>query len=59
MDIEKEFYISPEAKGVVRGGFFDEMGGILCGVNAQWICNALNEKGLNEQPSRPILKRNA
>lgn len=49
------FYIDPKNPGIVRGGFFDEMGGILVGVRAPWVCAALNEKRERDaaMPPRP------
>ncbi len=43
------FYIDEVHPGVVRGGFFDRDGGLLVGSNAQWVCNALNEKLRREE----------
>lgn len=40
MSDEREWYAD---KGYVRGGFYDEMGGMLVGVRAQDIANRLNE----------------
>ncbi len=37
-----KFYVDAQQKGVVRGGWFDEMGGILVGMRAQEVCDALN-----------------
>lgn len=48
------FYIDPRFQGMIRGGFFDEMGGILVGAKAQWVCDALNLKLKQEQASPPI-----
>jgi hypothetical protein len=42
--IEKPFFVDPKNPGVVRGGFYDEMGGMLVGVHAKWVCETLNEK---------------
>ena len=38
-----KFYIDPAQAGVVRGGWFDEMGGMLVGVHAEKVCTMLNE----------------
>lgn len=43
MKIEKPFFVDPQKPGIVRGGFYDEMGGMLVGVNAEWVCKALND----------------
>lgn len=37
------FFIDPSSAGVVRGGPFDRYAGILVGVHAQWVCDALND----------------
>lgn len=37
-----EFFVDPDQKGVVRGGWFDALGGILVGVHAQEVCDILN-----------------
>ncbi|KKK72612.1 hypothetical protein LCGC14_2902150, partial [marine sediment metagenome] len=43
------FYIDPKSPGIVRGGFYDDMGGIivgersmLIGIYAQEVCDMLN-----------------
>lgn len=38
----QKFYVDAQQKGVVRGGWFDDMGGILVGSSAQEVCDALN-----------------
>ncbi len=41
----KPFYISQAQPGIVRGGFFeDDLGGMLVGVNAREVCDALNDR---------------
>ena len=46
--MSKPFYIDKTHPGIIRGGFFDDMGGLLVGMNAQWVCDALNEKQQRE-----------
>lgn len=41
--ITKPFYIDHDSPGIVRGGFFDENGGLLVGRCAEWVCKALND----------------
>lgn len=38
----RKFYVSKEQPGVVKGGFYDAMGGMLVGVKAQEVCDVLN-----------------
>jgi hypothetical protein len=40
--ITQPFFVDPTQPGIVRGGFFDEMGGMLVGLHAKWVCEALN-----------------
>jgi len=35
MKIEKPFFVDPQYPGIVRGGFYDEMGGMLVGVEPE------------------------
>ncbi len=42
-NITQPFYVDPAQRGVVRGGWMDELGGILVGVHAEWVCRALND----------------
>ena len=49
MVIEQPFFVDPQQPGVVRGGFYDEMGGMLVGMNAKWVCDALNKAALEEE----------
>lgn len=42
MSETQKFYVDEQQKGVVRGGWFDDMGGILVGSSAQEVCDALN-----------------
>ncbi len=44
MEINRPFFIDPKQPGIVRGGFYDAMGGMLVGQHAKWVCDALNEK---------------
>jgi len=41
--VDRPFYVDGEQPGVVRGGFFDEMGGMLIGLRAPYVALALNE----------------
>lgn len=43
MNITQPFFVDPAQPGFVRGGFYDEMGGMLVGVNAEWVCEQLNK----------------
>lgn len=40
--IRYPFKVDPENPGVVRGGWYDDMGGLLVGAEAEYVCNALN-----------------
>lgn len=42
MNIQKPFFIDQQKPGIVRGGFYDEMGGMLVGMRAQEVCDVLN-----------------
>jgi len=37
-----EFYVDQNQPGIVRGGPFDSMGGMLVGVHAKEVCHRLN-----------------
>ena len=37
-----KFYLDSSNQGIVRGGWFDQNGGLLAGVRAVEICDALN-----------------
>jgi hypothetical protein len=37
-----EFYVDKEQPGIVRGGPFDSMGGMLVGMHAKEVCDRLN-----------------
>jgi hypothetical protein len=37
-----EYYIDPTQPGIVRGGHYDDMGGMLVGTKAELICDILN-----------------
>ena len=39
------FYVDEHHAGVVRGGFFDAMGGMLVGTHAPFVAEALNYYG--------------
>lgn len=43
MNIPQPFYVDPHKPGCIRGGFFDEMGGMLVGMHAKKVCDALND----------------
>ncbi len=43
MEIKQLFFIDQTQPGFVRGGPFDEMGGMLVGVHAKEVCDMLNE----------------
>lgn len=45
-EVKTPYFIDPNSLGVVRGGHFDEAGGLLAGMYAEWVCAALNEKAL-------------
>ena len=56
MKITNKFFIDTNNPGIVRGGFYDEMGGvvvshgsILVGRAAQYVCDALNAYRLQEE----------
>ena len=38
----RDFYVDKKQPGVVRGGFYDEMGGMLVGTKAKAVCDVLN-----------------
>jgi len=38
----KKFFVDPSNLGWVRGGFYDDMGGMLVGMHANEVCNILN-----------------
>lgn len=42
MNIDKPFFIDPNNPGIVRGGFYDELGGMLVGMHAKEVCDILN-----------------
>jgi hypothetical protein len=37
-----EFFVDPNQRGVVRGGWFDESSGIIVGAHAQEVVDILN-----------------
>ena len=43
MEIKQPFFVDPKQPGYVRGGPFDEMGGMLVGLHAGPVCKMLNE----------------
>ena len=43
MEIKQPFFVDPKQPGYVRGGFYDEMGGMLVGLRAGLVCKMLNE----------------
>ena len=43
MEIKQPFFVDPNQPGYVRGGPFDEMGGMLVGMHSVEVCNMLNE----------------
>ncbi len=43
MEIKQPFFIDQTQPGFVRGGPFDEMGGMLVGMHAKEVCDMLNE----------------
>ena len=45
--VEEKFYVDSQHPGIVRGGFFDADGGIIVGVRAQWVCDAMNAFALS------------
>ena len=40
-----KFYVDAVQPGIVRGGPFDSMGGMLVGLHAKEVCNRLNTYG--------------
>ena len=40
--MDRSFFVDAGTPGIVRGGFYDEMGGMLVGVHAQEVCDKLN-----------------
>lgn len=53
-----EFYVDKKQPGFVRGGFYDESGGMLVGRNAELVCKMLNDyiklKAENQRLTRDI-----
>ena len=42
-EIKQPFFQDPDQPGIVRGGYHDELGGLLLGFTAEWVCAALNK----------------
>lgn len=40
---DNPMYVDPDNPGVVRGGWFDTMGGMLVGTQAEFVADAINE----------------
>lgn len=41
--IKQPFFVPSNSPGIIRGGWFDEAGGMLVGLHAQWVCDTLNK----------------
>ena len=47
-NITRSFFVDPVQPGIIRGGWMDDVGGMLVGVHADWVCKVLNEAKEND-----------
>lgn len=43
MKLKRPFFVDPQNPGVIRGGFYDVMGGMVVGQHASEVCDVLNK----------------
>ncbi len=53
-ELLSEFFVDRDQRGLVRGGWFDSMGGMLVGFHAQEVCDILNAHFQNIENKTPL-----